>query len=175
MWKKGQKAELVDMEIPPMGHDLGIMSNQAILGPSITVHGELSGSEDLTIQGIVEGAVHLKNHCLTVGQKGQIQANIYAKDIKVDGEVNGDLTATDQVCVRKTGVVNGNIQAKRVVMEDGCQFKGRIDMDVVSPSSKDSLDVGLSVENEEEFSDSLTNISGINIEKEDALELKSVT
>lgn len=170
MWKKPAKAQLSDMDFPPMGQDLGLISGQATLGPSITIHGELSGSEDLTIQGVVEGEVHLKGHCLTVGQKGHVQANIYANDIKIDGVVDGDLVAEQQVCIRKGGRVNGNISAKRVVLEDGCQFKGRIDMDVVS-SNQTAAEEIIGEEPDEDLS--VDNISALGIENDDLKELKS--
>jgi len=99
------------------------------IGASIIIKGELSGEEDLVIQGNVEGTVNLKDNSISVSEQGKVQADMYARSIIVQGELSGDLYGTESVTVARSGRVNGNIIAPRVVLEDGAKFKGNIDMD----------------------------------------------
>ena len=99
------------------------------IGQSIHIKGELTGNEDLTIEGKVEGKVFLKDHNLTVGANGKLIAEVQAKTVMVLGEVTGNITADDKVEVAATGTMRGDIQAPRVVLADGAKFKGAIDMD----------------------------------------------
>jgi len=101
----------------------------ATIGPSISIKGDLSGEEDLVIQGRVEGKVDLKQNNVTIGKNGRVKADIYGKLISVEGEVEGNLHGMDQIIVRTSGNVRGNISAPRVTLEDGAKFKGSIDMD----------------------------------------------
>ena len=105
------------------------------IGQSIHIKGELTGNEDLTIEGKVEGKVFLKDHNLTVGANGKLVAEIQAKTVMVLGEITGNITADDKVEVAATGSMRGDIQAPRVVLADGAKFKGAIDMDRKSGSS----------------------------------------
>ena len=100
-----------------------------MIGPSIRIKGEVSGDEDLLIQGRVEGSITLKTHEVSVGESGQVFADILAKTIRIDGKVQGDITAVENVVISKLGNVRGNIVAPRVLLEDGAVFKGSIDMD----------------------------------------------
>ena len=100
-----------------------------MIGPTIKIKGEVSGDEDLLIQGQVEGTITLKAHQVVVGESGQVFADILAKTIKIDGKVNGDVTGTENVVISKLGNVRGNLVAPRVLLEDGAIFKGSIDMD----------------------------------------------
>lgn len=100
-----------------------------MIGPSIKIKGEVSGDEDLVIQGQVEGTITLKNHQVFVGESGQVTADIHAKIIKIDGAVTGDVHGIENVVISKLGHVRGNIVAPRVTLEDGAVFKGSIDMD----------------------------------------------
>jgi len=100
-----------------------------MIGPSIKIKGEVSGDEDLLIQGRVEGTIKLNNHEVVVGESGQVAADIVAKTIRIDGKVTGDITGTENVVISKLGNVRGNIVAPRVLLEDGAIFKGSIDMD----------------------------------------------
>ncbi len=99
----------------------------ATIGPSITIKGDISGGEDLLIEGRVEGAIQLRKCDVTVGSKGKVTADIHGKRIYVDGEVTGDLVG-DEVLIRKSGRVEGNAKAPRVTLENGCHFRGSIDM-----------------------------------------------
>ena len=99
------------------------------IGQSIQIKGELTGNEDLTIEGKVEGKISLKDHNLTIGANGKITAEIQAKTVMVIGEIVGNITADDKVEVAGTGSMKGDIVAPRVVLADGARFKGSIDMD----------------------------------------------
>jgi len=101
----------------------------ATIGPSIAIKGDLIGEEDLVIQGRVEGKVDLKQNSVTIGKDGRVKADIYAKLVNVEGEVEGNLYGSEQIILRTTGCVRGNISAPRVSIEDGARFKGGIDME----------------------------------------------
>jgi cytoskeletal protein CcmA (bactofilin family) len=100
----------------------------ASIGKSIVINGELSGSEDLTIEGKVEGKIDLKDHVLTVGSNGRIKAQVAAKSIVVFGQVTGNLAATEKVDIKENGSVEGDIVSPRVAIADGSHFRGSIDM-----------------------------------------------
>jgi len=100
----------------------------ASIGKSIVIKGELSGSEDLTIEGQVDGKIELQDHVLTVGSNGNIKAQVVAKSIVVLGQVAGNLTATEKVDIKENGSVEGDIVAPRVAIADGAHFRGSIDM-----------------------------------------------
>jgi cytoskeletal protein CcmA (bactofilin family) len=99
------------------------------IGQSIQIKGELTGNEDLTIEGKVEGKIVLKDHNLTIGANGKITAEIQAKTVMIIGEIVGNITADDKVEVAATGSMKGDIVAPRVALADGARFKGSIDMD----------------------------------------------
>jgi len=111
----------------------------ASIGKSIIINGELSGSEDLTIEGRVEGKIELRNHVLTIGANGRITAQVTAKAIVVFGHVTGNLTATEKVDIRETGSVEGDIVAPRVAIADGSHFRGSIDMQRKESSKESSI------------------------------------
>ncbi len=100
-----------------------------MIGPSIVIKGTVTGDEDLLVQGKVEGSIELGNHEVTVGQSGQVKADIQAKVVRIDGAVAGDVKGNEKVVISKSGNVRGNIVAPRVTLEDGAIFKGSIDMD----------------------------------------------
>ena len=100
----------------------------ATIGKSVLIKGELSGSEDLYIDGQVEGTIELREHNLTVGPNGRVQANVNAKEVVVHGSLKGNVRAVDRVDIRKSGSVVGDLVAARVVIEDGAFFKGSIDI-----------------------------------------------
>ncbi len=104
-----------------------------MIGASIKIKGEISGEENLQIDGQVDGQVHLHNHDLTIGDTGSVNADLNAKTIKIHGMVNGDIQGSEMVVISKTGKVKGNIIAPRVTLEDGAQFKGSIDMTPEEP------------------------------------------
>ncbi|MBI3934019.1 MAG: polymer-forming cytoskeletal protein [Acidobacteria bacterium] len=103
-------------------------STVAHIGKSVVIRGELSGSEDLYIDGQVEGTIELREHHLTVGPNGRVQANVNAKEVVIQGSVKGNVRAIDRVEIRKSGSLTGDLVAARVVIEDGAFFKGSIDI-----------------------------------------------
>jgi cytoskeletal protein CcmA (bactofilin family) len=106
----------------------GVRSAVAHIGKSVVIRGELSGSEDLYIDGQVEGTIELREHNLTVGPNGRVNANVNAKEVIVQGAVKGNIRAVDRVEIRKSGSVAGDLVAARIVIEDGAFFKGSIDI-----------------------------------------------
>jgi len=100
----------------------------AHIGKSVLIKGELSGSEDLYIDGQVEGTIELREHNLTVGPHGRVSANVNAKEVVVQGTLKGNVRAADRVDIRKSGSVVGDLVSARVVIEDGAYFKGSIDI-----------------------------------------------
>ena len=104
------------------------MENVVNIGQSVQIKGELSGNEDLTIEGMVDGKIMLKDHNLTIGANGRITAEVHAKTVVVVGQVSGNITADDKVEIAPSGSVEGDIRAPRVSISDGARFKGSIDM-----------------------------------------------
>lgn len=112
----------------------------ATIGKTICIDGNISGAENLIINGQVKGSVNLADHDLTVGEFGKVSADLVGKLVRIDGEVTGDIVGTEVVIVSQSGQVRGNIVAPRVTLEDGANFKGSIDMDPVrSDASKSSV------------------------------------
>jgi cytoskeletal protein CcmA (bactofilin family) len=105
------------------------MGQTAIIGQSIHIKGELTGNEDLTIDGTVEGNIELKENNLTIGPNGNIKADINAKTVTIVGEAQGNVTAVEKVEIRETGKLRGNITAPRGVIADGAFFKGSVEME----------------------------------------------
>jgi len=98
------------------------------IGKSVVIKGELMGSEDLTIEGNVEGTIQLRDHVLTIGPNGRIKAQIFAKAVIVLGEVHGNVSASDKVDIRENGSVDGDLIAPRVAIAEGAHFRGSVDM-----------------------------------------------
>ena len=106
----------------------------ATIGRSITIRGDVTGDEDLYIQGRIEGTVDLKQHSVTVGPEGRVKANIKGRMVTIEGEVDGNVRGQEQVALRSASKVTGDITAPRVVLEDGATFLGSIDMSGKTPS-----------------------------------------
>jgi cytoskeletal protein CcmA (bactofilin family) len=100
----------------------------AHIGKSVVVKGELSGSEDLYVDGQVEGSIELRNNSLIVGPNGSIKATVTAKSVVIQGKVDGAISASERVELRKTAVVNGDVSSHRIAIEDGASFQGKIDI-----------------------------------------------
>jgi cytoskeletal protein CcmA (bactofilin family) len=98
------------------------------IGKSVVIKGELSGSEDLTIEGQVDGRIDLKGNVLTIGPNGKIKAEIFAKSVVVLGEVTGNVNASEKVDIRDNGSVDGDIASPRVAIAEGAHFRGSVDM-----------------------------------------------
>ena len=100
-----------------------------MIGTSVSIKGEVTGQENLRIQGRIEGKISLRGQDVTVGKSGKVQADIHAKAIHVEGEVVGDLYGEQEIIIEASGQVTGNLVAPRVNLENGSRFKGSIDME----------------------------------------------
>src|SRR3954470_11859065 len=106
----------------------GMEKGPVNIGKSVVIKGELTGSEDLTIEGHVEGKIELRQNVLTIGPNGKIKAQVFAKSVVILGEVTGNVTASEKVDLRDNGSVDGDIAAPRVAIAEGAHFRGSIDM-----------------------------------------------
>jgi cytoskeletal protein CcmA (bactofilin family) len=153
MWKKedatpieprSEPVPTYERAAPPRSSNDRATSDRATIGRSITIKGEVKGDEDLLIQGRIDGSVTLKEYAVTVGPEGEVKADIGARVITVEGKVEGNLTAQEQVTLRTSARVQGNINAPRVVLEDGARFRGGVDMGetagAVTPAQSDRSD-----------------------------------
>lgn len=113
---------------PSSDRDAGTGQDVVNIGKSVVIKGELKGSEDLTIEGRVEGKIELRQHVLTIGAHGQIEAELFAKSVVVMGKVNGNITASEKIEIRENGSVDGDVAAPRVAIAEGAHFRGSIDM-----------------------------------------------
>ena len=100
----------------------------AQIGKSVVIKGELSGSEDLYVDGQVEGTIALKTNSLTVGPNGLVKASVEAKAVVVQGKLEGDVIASDRVELRKSAIVTGDISTQRISIEEGAYLKGKVDI-----------------------------------------------
>ena len=100
----------------------------AHIGKSVVIKGEVSGSEDLYVDGSVEGKIELRNHSLTVGPNGNIKADVTAKAVVIQGKLDGSVNASDRVELRKAAVVNGDVTTQRIAVEEGAFLKGKVDI-----------------------------------------------
>lgn len=107
----------------PFRHDVA-----AHIGKSVLVKGELSGSEDLYLDGEVEGSIELRDHSLVIGPNGRIRANISAREVVVHGRVEGNVNASERAELKKSCVLIGDVSTQRIVIEDGAFFKGSVDL-----------------------------------------------
>lgn len=107
------------------------------IGKSVVIKGELNGSEDLTIEGQVEGKIELRQNVLTIGANARIKAQVFAKAVIILGEVTGNVTASEKVDIRDNGSVDGDIASPRVAISEGAHFRGSIDMQKGTPKTGD--------------------------------------
>src|ERR1700721_614921 len=103
-------------------------SGLAQIGKSVVIKGELSGSEDLYVDGQVDGSIALKGNSLTVGPNGQVKASVDAKGVVVQGKLDGNIQASDRVELRKSAVVTGDISPQQMPIEEGAFLKGKVDI-----------------------------------------------
>jgi len=111
-----------------------IMAN---IGKSIVIKGDLTGEEDLVIEGRVEGKIHLPNHRLTIGQGGNVQAEVHAKSLVVIGRVAGNIGAGERVEVQATGIVDGDVRAPRLSVQEGAILNGSIEMSAAKEHARE--------------------------------------
>lgn len=142
MWKKGDAMPEPESTTPePMARRdapraQGGAPQRATIGRSISIKGEVTGDEDLLIQGTIDGSVDLKQHSITVGPEGEVNADITGRVVTVEGTVEGNLTGHEQVILKSTAKVKGDIKAPRVILEDGASFRGGVDMGESSRGGK---------------------------------------
>lgn len=103
-------------------------SEFAHIGKSVCIKGEVSGSEDIYLDGQVEGTIQLTGNSITVGPNGRVQANVSARNVTVAGSLNGNIQASERTEFRKSAVVNGDVQTRRIAIEDGAYFKGKLEI-----------------------------------------------
>ncbi len=129
MWKlrkdEASPAAQPTVEAPNVGT---VRTEMARLGKSLVVKGELSGSEDLYLDGELEGSIALHEHCLIIGPNARVRANVEAGDVIVHGKLDGNVHGSERVELKKTATLVGDIAAQRIVIEDGAYFKGSIDI-----------------------------------------------
>lgn len=138
MWKKDEAvrppaAPSPAPSAPPPSYDTGASrppsaKESAHIGKSVVVKGALSASEDMTIDGLVEGTIELRQNILTVGPNGKIMAKVLAKAVVVLGHVHGNITAVERIDIRDSGSVDGDLIAPRVAIAEGAHFRGSVDM-----------------------------------------------
>jgi cytoskeletal protein CcmA (bactofilin family) len=146
MWKQQESREpnvpLPEQQAPaPPPRSMTAVSSPkecALIGSTLLIMGDLSGDEDLLIEGRVEGKIELTKHNVTIGKNGRVKADVHGKVITIEGEVNGNLFGEDQLVLRQSSTVRGNIVAPRVILEDGADFKGSIDMSPKAPGQKEA-------------------------------------
>ena len=109
---------------------------QAVLGKNVTVKGQITSREDLTIDGEVEGTVECQEHRLTIGPNARVQAALKAREIVIHGNIQGNVEATDKVDLKKEAKLVGDIKTTRITIEDGAYFKGSIDITKVAPPAR---------------------------------------
>ena len=131
MWKKNEpeptpQQPIINKPAAPQPEPRG---SRATIGSSIVIKGDLSGEEDLLVEGRVDGKIILKKNTVTVGKSGRVKADVHGSSIHVDGKVRGNLYGDTEIVIRASGNVEGNLVAPRVTLENGSQFKGSIDME----------------------------------------------
>lgn len=102
--------------------------HQTLLGGSMTLKGELTGNEDLTIEGQFDGTINLKDYCVTIGQNGQVKADVTARQVVVSGKLDGKINAREKIEIHRTGSVVGDLISAGVAIEEGAYFKGSIEI-----------------------------------------------
>ena len=145
MWrrKKPPKSSISSSDSRPPAPVLADLTDRsverALIGKSLVFKGEVSGSQDLTVNGQFEGTVSLSGHTVTVGREGRIQGDILARVIRVEGHVEGNLQGEEMIFLGPSGVVHGDLTTVRISMEEGCQFRGRLQVaDGGHPASEPS-------------------------------------
>ncbi len=111
----------------------------ANIGKSVSIKGELSGNEDIYVDGQLEGSIRLPGNSVTVGPNGRVRANVEAKSVSIGGTLDGNVQATERTELRKTAVVNGDVLTRRIAIEEGAYFKGKLEILVEQKAATSSL------------------------------------
>ena len=130
-----EESEQPVKEARPTTRNTPAKEGSASIGASIRIRGDVTGDENLIIQGEVDGTIKVQGHNVTISKTGKVKANIEANQIIVEGKLEGDMNGDEKVIIRETGNVYGNIVAPRVTLEDGAMFKGSIEMEPRSAAS----------------------------------------
>jgi cytoskeletal protein CcmA (bactofilin family) len=101
---------------------------QATIGRTLVIKGEVSGSESLYVDGRIEGTITFKDHRVTVGRNGVVQANIAAREVVIMGKVTGNVECSDRVDIRSEGTLNGDVVSQRISVEDGAMLRGSVQL-----------------------------------------------
>lgn len=144
MWKRdqssadptGRSLQSDDVEPPPAARVADVGTVVMDLGKSVIIKGELSGSEDFTLYGQMDGSIRLPDHTLTIGPHADIRAEVFARTVVVMGAVTGNVTAADKVEILETGFVTGDIVASRLALADGGCLRGRVQQHAGASSSE---------------------------------------
>ncbi len=129
MWNKPESSSAEAATARPLAVDRqGAALRVAGIGPSIAIEGEVSGAEDLVIEGRVDGKITVEKHSVKVAAGGRVRADVIGRSITVEGEVVGNLIAEERVEIRESGRVKGNLTAPRVILENGAKLRGSVDM-----------------------------------------------
>ncbi len=138
MWNKDdQRNEPVATAptAPPAARPASMSGGQsAYIGKSLSIEGTITGSDDLVIEGRVKGSIKLSDNTLTIGSNGVVEADVEAKEIRVQGKLNGATKARDRIEIGKTGSVEGEVTTSRIAVEDGAVFRGSVN--IATPESK---------------------------------------
>lgn len=128
MWKKDEERVQISSQERPIS-SIEKLKERAIIGSSVRISGELTSGEDVIVQGQVEGKIDMNENVVTIGKNGRVKADVYAKIVSVEGQLEGNIFGKEKVVIRKSGSVQGNITAPCVNLEEGSKFKGSIDME----------------------------------------------
>ena len=138
--RRKQKEEHYSAPFPPLKtSETKTEVPKTIIGPCVKIKGEISGTEDLTVHGQVEGVIDFRESHVIISKTGNIKANVYGKTITIEGEVQGDLVGEERIVIQPSGVVYGNMTAPRINVEDGAKFKGNVDMESASTEKQAKL------------------------------------
>ena len=138
--RRKRKDEYYNAPFPPLQKS-GTQTEvpKTIIGPGVKIKGEISGKEDLTVHGQVEGIIDLKKSQVIISKTGNINADVYAKTITIEGEVQGNLVGEEKIVIQPSGVVHGNMTSPRINVEDGAKFKGNVDMESMDTERQPKL------------------------------------
>ena len=166
MWKKPNETEasepITETKPKPPTSKPTQTTGTSIIGTSIVLHGDISGDEDLVVKGKMEGTLNLPNNNIQVDPEGEVRADLKAQKISVAGKVEGNLAGSERVVIEQSGQVVGNIVAPRVVLEDGCKFKGSVEMNMESAGKAKLKDVGTTTgQSQASKADKLSSSSGL--------------
>ncbi len=138
--KSSSKETHQEYSQPEIVHDLKLKGkNRSVIGSNIKFRGEMIGTEDIHIEGSIEGTIIMKGHDLSIGTQGSIDANVRANNITIHGKLNGDVLADELISIKSLAEVKGNLIAPRIQLDDGGKFRGSMDMVDTEQEKKDAI------------------------------------